>query len=152
MTRAGWTIDNLHMLKSMIEMAIQHRKVQTKEGHNYFDRKKIHVEHCWYAYSQELCERDPAFFGAAIIAKCHAHFDRAHAHMMEFRARSCIRSPAVQFPTYFAACANKLDYRKEVARAAIELRTYADVAVGASMSASMSLAFDSATGRSSPIG
>ena len=90
----------------MIDMAVRHKQQVKKQGRNYFDRKTVHIKQWRGVYSEELCDRDPALSGAAIIAKCHSYYDRAEKTMMDFRARSCMKDPAIQFPTYFAAIAN----------------------------------------------
>ena len=51
---------------------------------------------------------------------------------MESRARSCMKDPAIPFPTHFAAIVSKPDYRRPVARAATELGAITDVARSAS--------------------
>ena len=58
--------------------------------------------------------------GVDLTKRCHAHCNRAHQTMLEHRALAMMNDPAARFPNYFAAIANKPDYRK-VARAAGEL-------------------------------
>ena len=47
---------------------------------------------------------------------------------MEFRARSCMKEPAIQFLTFFAAIANKPDYRRSLAHVATELGAITNIA------------------------
>ena len=110
MQRAGWSIDNPHMLQTMIRMTVKEKIAEQKPGVKFTDRSTQRVKARWSAYAQELCERDPAFSGEALTARCHAHYDQAHTHMMEFKARSCMPNPQMQFPVFFEAIHNKPIY------------------------------------------
>ena len=61
MTRAGWIVDNLHMLEPMIQMAIPEKAAHRRQGHNFMDRATANDKAWWYAYAQELCERDLSY-------------------------------------------------------------------------------------------
>ena len=134
MSRAGWTIDNLHMLQPIVDVAVKHKRMLQKHGGNYFDRRIVAIKEWWRLHATELVERDPTMTGAALTTKCRAYYDRVHKTMIEFRARSCMKDPAIQFPAYFAAIANRFEYSRQVARAVTELGAIADVARSASSS------------------
>ena len=114
----------------MIQLALRHKMGLQKAGGNNFDRSTVAIKQWWRLLSQELVKQDQTLTGAALSARCQAHYNKAHQTMMEFRARSMLKDPAVQFPHYFAAIANKPDCHK-VARAADELKPQAAIAVGA---------------------
>ena len=110
------------MLLSMIQLALRHQSAFKKAVDNYFDRRIVNMKEWWRLHAQELLEQDPTLTGAALTARCQAHYNKAHQTMMEFRARSMLKDPTAQFPHYFAAMTNTPDYSK-VVRAADELRS-----------------------------
>ena len=60
MQRTDWTIDNLHMLEPMLNMAIKETIGEQRHGFRFTDRNTVTVEAWWHSCAQELCERDPA--------------------------------------------------------------------------------------------